>query len=115
MTLIAPFRPASDVVTWRPLGPRLWVGRRGDEHLGVVERGRRYSATDAEGRLVAEARTLDAAQSALERHALAGAPTGTAAVAEADARWRARWRLAVGLLALDAGLVALLAGTLLGG
>jgi hypothetical protein len=63
VTALLPAQP-SDVV-WRQLRPRLWVGRVDDEHLGMVERGRRFSATDPAGDVHRGYRTLQAAQAAL--------------------------------------------------
>jgi hypothetical protein len=56
--------PSADVV-WRRLRPRLWVGRVDGEHLGMIERGRRYTVTDGEGRSRGAYRTLESAQTAL--------------------------------------------------
>jgi hypothetical protein len=56
--------PADDV-SWRALRTGLWVGRRDGRHLGTVERGRRWSASDAEGEPIGAFRTLREAQAAV--------------------------------------------------
>jgi hypothetical protein len=63
MTALLPRAP-SDVV-WRRLRPQLWVGRADNEHLGTIERGRRFTATDTAGRMQGGYRSLQAAQAAL--------------------------------------------------
>lgn len=67
--------PASDDVLWRQLRPRLWVGRAADEPLGMIERGRRFTATDADGEVRGGYRTLEAAQAALTGQLPIVAPT----------------------------------------
>jgi hypothetical protein len=52
--------------SWRPLGRDLWVGRTGAGPIGAIERGRRFVATDAEGRRRGAYRSLDAAMAAFE-------------------------------------------------
>jgi hypothetical protein len=63
MTAVLPSRSCD--VAWRRLGPLLWVGRDGDEHIGMIERGRRFTPTDADGEVRGRYRTLEAAQAAL--------------------------------------------------
>jgi hypothetical protein len=62
MTALLPSVP--DVV-WRQLRPRLWVGRSDGEHLGTIERGRSFTATDLAGEMRGGYRDLRAAQAAL--------------------------------------------------
>jgi hypothetical protein len=57
-------RPDDDVA-WRALGDRLWVARRDDRHIGAVERGRRWTASDADGEPIGAFRTLPEAQRAV--------------------------------------------------
>jgi hypothetical protein len=64
--LAQPHVSVSPATTWRPLGPALWAGRSEAGPVGVIERGRRYVATDGEGRLRGAYRTLDAAMAAFE-------------------------------------------------
>src|SRR3954447_8002091 len=63
MTALLPSR-SSDIV-WRQLRPRLWVGRADDQHLGTIERGRRFTVTDGVGDARGGYPTLQAAQAAL--------------------------------------------------
>jgi hypothetical protein len=63
MTALLP-APAS-VIVWRKLRPRLWAGRADGAHLGTIERGRRFTATDLDGDRHRGYRTLRAAQAAL--------------------------------------------------
>jgi hypothetical protein len=60
----------SDVVL-RATSPNLWVARCGDYPVGMIEHGRRYSAVDLDGEVVARCRTLQEARQAL---ASSGAP-----------------------------------------
>lgn len=63
---LAPTRVAAAITSWRPLGRDLWVGRTGAGPVGTIERGRRFVATDAEGRLRGAFRSLDTAMAAFE-------------------------------------------------
>jgi hypothetical protein len=69
---VRPVPPAA--AAWRPLGRDLWVGRTDAGPVGTIERGRRYVATDGEGRRRGAYRSLDAAMAAFE----AAAPEQTA-------------------------------------
>jgi hypothetical protein len=53
--------------SWRPLGRDLWVGRTAAGPVGSIERGRRFVATDADGRRRGAYRSLDAAMAAFDR------------------------------------------------
>lgn len=53
--------PAAPIV-WRRLDPNLWVGRRGDRHIGSIEHSHGYVFIDADGGASAGHRTLVAAQ-----------------------------------------------------
>ena len=50
---------------WRATQKDLWVARRDDRHLGTVECGHHFLATDADGEPIGTYRTLDAAMSAV--------------------------------------------------
>lgn len=54
-----------DVVEWRRLTPQLWVGADADGFVGCIEVGRRYVATDGEGRVFARCRRLADAKALL--------------------------------------------------
>jgi hypothetical protein len=54
----------SDVVL-RATSKHLWVARRGDYPVGMIEQGRRYTATDLDGEVIARCRTLQDAWEAL--------------------------------------------------
>jgi hypothetical protein len=70
-------RPAPPTAAaWRPLGPALWVGRTDAGPVGTIERGRRYVASDGEGRRRGAYRSLDAAMAAFEQAAPAEEPAG---------------------------------------
>lgn len=58
--------PASDdenpvAVHWRPTTKNLWVGRAGGRHMGVIEHGRAFAVTDADGRTRGSYRSLESA------------------------------------------------------
>jgi hypothetical protein len=57
--------PHTEPVEWRRLSPRLWVGRRDGAPIGMIERGRRYTATDASEQVRGTFKTLALAQAAL--------------------------------------------------
>ena len=57
--------PHAEPVEWRRLNGRLWVGRRDGAPIGMIERGRRYVATDASERVRGTFKTLAEAQAAL--------------------------------------------------
>jgi hypothetical protein len=60
-------RPApAAAASWRPLGHDLWVGRTATGPVGVIERGRRFAATDADGRRRGTYASLDAAMEAFD-------------------------------------------------
>ena len=50
---------------WRATQKDLWVARRNGRHLGTVECGHRFLATDADGEPIGAYRTLDAAMAAV--------------------------------------------------
>jgi len=50
---------------WRATQKDLWVARRDGRHLGTVECGHRFLATDADGEPIGAYRTLDAAMAAV--------------------------------------------------
>ena len=52
-------------IEWRRLGPYLWAGVTERGHIGTIERGRRYAAVDADGRLRGRCRSLADAQALL--------------------------------------------------
>jgi len=52
-------------VAWRQLRPGAWAARRGGRHLGTVERGRRWIATDADCELIGAFRSFADAQAAV--------------------------------------------------
>ncbi|HEV7623618.1 MAG TPA: hypothetical protein VGO26_05740 [Amnibacterium sp.] len=52
---------------WRPTQKDLWVARRDGRHLGTVECGHRFLATDADGEPIGSFRTLDAAMAAVSK------------------------------------------------
>jgi len=52
-------------VQWRATQRNLWVARRGGRHLGTVECGRRYLATDVDGEPIGSFRSLEAAMRAV--------------------------------------------------
>lgn len=80
MTVASPLRmsaPTPDPEGWRRLNRDLWVARRDGRHLGTVERGRRYIATDSDGGPLGTYRSLEAAMDAVthpEGHRVAEAP-----------------------------------------
>ena len=49
-------------VEWRRLTNVVWVGRRDGHHVGMIERGRAYVATDGEGVVLGRFRDLASAQ-----------------------------------------------------
>ena len=62
-----PARPVRDDpgADWRATQKDLWVARRDGRHLGTVECGHRFLATDADGEVIGTYRTLDAAMAAV--------------------------------------------------
>ena len=50
---------------WRATQKDLWVARRDGRHLGTVECGHHFLATDADGEPIGTFRTLDAAMTAV--------------------------------------------------
>ncbi len=53
-------------VRWRSLSPRHWVARRDGRHLGAVERGRRWVASDARSEPLGAFRTFAEARAAVQ-------------------------------------------------
>lgn len=58
-------RTTTDGVAWRSLRRGFWVARRDGRHLGAVQHGRRWLATDADGDPIAAFRTFREAQAAV--------------------------------------------------
>ena len=56
--------PGSDV-SWRALSAGLWVARRDGRHLGTVQHGRRWLASDADSEPIGVFRTFAEAQTAV--------------------------------------------------
>ena len=52
-------------VSWRALSTALWVARRDGRHLGTVQRGRRWLASDADSEPIGVFRTFAEAQAAV--------------------------------------------------
>ena len=75
----------ADGASWRALRSGLWVARRDGRHLGSVEHGRRWLASDAEGEPIGAFRTLHEAQAAVADPAAHPAPAGRAPVGAAVA------------------------------
>ena len=67
MTIAAapPGSLSADGVTWRVLTSGLWVARRDDRHLGTVQKGRRWLATDVDGEPIGTFRSFREAQAAV--------------------------------------------------
>jgi hypothetical protein len=57
--------PNIDGVSWRALRTGLWVARRDGRHLGAVERGHRWLASDADGEPIGTFRSFREAQAAV--------------------------------------------------
>jgi hypothetical protein len=57
--------PHDPGAVWRATQKDLWVARRDGRHLGTVECGHRFLATDADGEPIGAFRTLDGAMSAV--------------------------------------------------
>jgi hypothetical protein len=57
--------PNIDGVTWRALRDGLWVGRREGRHIGAVEHGHRWLASDADGEPIGTFRSFQDAQAAV--------------------------------------------------
>lgn len=55
----------SNGVSWRALEAGLWVARRDGKHLGSVQPGRHWLATDAEGEPIGTFRSFREAQAAV--------------------------------------------------
>lgn len=93
-----------DGVTWRQLRRGLWVGRADDHPLGVIEQGRRFTFTGADGTSHPGFATLSDAQDAA---------TGSVRdVASDDRRSGDRGRGGIGLPSRSIALL-LLAGAVL--
>lgn len=77
----SPGRPSDDGVAWRALRRGLWVARVDGKHLGAVEHGRRWAASDADGEPIGAFRTFPEAQAAVADPAAHRVPVrpGTAA------------------------------------
>jgi hypothetical protein len=60
-----PMRSSSDPVSWRALSPSLWAARRDGRHLGTVQRGRRWLASDEDSEPIGAFRTFAEAQDAV--------------------------------------------------
>jgi hypothetical protein len=56
---------SADGVVWRALASGVWVGRRDGRHLGTVQQGRRWLATDVDGEPIGTFRSLREAQAAV--------------------------------------------------
>ena len=61
----APGSLATDGVAWRALPSGLWVARRDGRHLGTVQKGRRWLATDLDGEPIGTFRSFREAQAAV--------------------------------------------------
>jgi hypothetical protein len=57
--------PTVDEVSWRALRTGLWVARRDGRHLGTLEQGRRWLASDADGEPIGAFRSFREAQVAV--------------------------------------------------
>ena len=91
----------AEPVEWRRLNARLWVGRLDGAPIGMIERGRRYTATDASERFRGTFRTLREAQGALTSYVR---PSGTEPATEEEPQGR--------LMFVGASTVALLAASM---
>ncbi|MBW4042238.1 MAG: hypothetical protein HIU86_08945 [Acidobacteria bacterium] len=60
-----PDSPSVDGVAWRALASGLWVARRDGRHLGTVQKGRRWLATDVDGEPIGTFRSFSEAQAAV--------------------------------------------------
>jgi hypothetical protein len=58
-------RSRADDVSWRVLRSGLWVARRDGHHLGSIEHGRRWVASDAQSEPIGAFRTFQEAQDAV--------------------------------------------------
>jgi hypothetical protein len=67
--------PTASDVSWRRLDGGLWVARRDGRHLGSVQPGRRWRATDAEGEPIGGFASFREAQAAVMDPASYPAPT----------------------------------------
>lgn len=67
-------RPADDGVAWRSLRRGLWVARLDGKHLGTIEHGRRWAASDADGEPIGAFRSFREAQAAVAEPALHRVP-----------------------------------------
>ncbi len=72
-------RSAADGATWRALRRGLWVARLDGKHLGTIEHGRRWVATDADGEPIGAFRSFREAQAAVADPALHRVPVRPAA------------------------------------
>jgi hypothetical protein len=57
--------PTCGSVEWRRLGDYLWVGATDEGPVGTIEHGRRFSAIDTSGSVIARCRDLTTAQAVL--------------------------------------------------
>lgn len=99
-------------IMWRELRRGLWVGRAGDTHAGIIEQGRRFTVTDADGNVHRGFTTLAAAQTATGSMDLAAVPAASSSSRLAARRaiaGAARWiALGVAVTALHAVLLVLI-------
>ena len=60
-----PVRPSAEPkISWREIAAGLWVGRSDDQHAGIIEHGRKFTFTDADGAVHPGFDSLAAAQEA---------------------------------------------------
>lgn len=69
----------STAVRWRVLGDGLWAARLQGRHLGTVERGHRFVASDADSSVLGAFRTFGEAQRAVVGRVSGPAPSGPGA------------------------------------
>ncbi|WP_375386883.1 hypothetical protein [uncultured Amnibacterium sp.] len=81
-------------VQWRHLSKYLWVARRDDHPIGMIEQGSHYVATDDDGNLLGRFSDLASAQAAFDAH------RPEAAVAAEAAQRRRVWHYVTGGAAL---------------
>ena len=62
-------------VVWRAMRDGAWAARRDGRHLGTVERGRRWIATDSDSELIGAYRTFREAQAAVAAPAVQRTPS----------------------------------------
>jgi hypothetical protein len=82
ITMRAPLTPSAAAVengeadvVWRAMRDGAWAARRDGRHLGTVERGRRWIATDSDSELIGAYRTFREAQAAVAAPAAQRAPS----------------------------------------